>query len=74
MKYTAVITITEDVEQVYKCLLTEINEWERSLFTIKRDDEVLELHVKAKDATAFRATMNSLTQLLAVYEKMKGVR
>jgi tRNA threonylcarbamoyladenosine modification (KEOPS) complex Pcc1 subunit len=74
MKYSVVVNIKEDVENVYKCMLTEISERERSLFTIKKDNDRLEFHIEAKDATALRATLSAITQLLSVYEKMGEIK
>ncbi|MBT3406294.1 hypothetical protein HN419_03935 [Candidatus Woesearchaeota archaeon] len=74
MKYSVVVNIKEDVDTVYKCMLTEISERERSLFTIKKDDDRLEFHVEAKDATALRATLSAITQLLSIYEKMGEIK
>ena len=74
MKYSVVVNIKEDVDPVYKCMLTEISERERSLFTIKKDDDRLEFHVEAKDATALRATLSAITQLLSIYEKMGEIK
>ncbi len=44
---------------------------DRSSFTVRKDGEKVIFDIEASDATALRATLNSLTQLLSVYEKAR---
>ncbi|MBN2111544.1 hypothetical protein JW707_00425 [Candidatus Woesearchaeota archaeon] len=71
MNYKADITVKEDPDKIYKCLLPEKISRERSTFEIKKSKCSITLKIGAKDAVAFRATMNAVLQALAVYSKMK---
>jgi len=69
MKLKASIVITKDIDLIYKCFKPEISKWSRSSIDIKKTKKSLHFNVNAKDATALRATLNSITGLLSVYEK-----
>lgn len=73
MDYTAKIIIKEDPENIQKCLLPEKTSRERSSVKIRKGKESLTVDIEAKDAVAFRAAMNTLTQTLAVYSKTKQI-
>lgn len=73
MDYKAEITIKEDPEKIFKCLEPEKISRERSTFNIKKSKEQLTVSIDAKDAVAFRASMNALTQITAAYSKMKKI-
>ncbi len=74
MNYSAEIKIKEDPEKVYIHLLPESKEKkDRSHFTLKKTEKEVIVEVEAKDAVAFRATMNAITQLLSVFHKMRGL-
>ena len=71
MKYNSKIEVSEG--DVYPCFATESISKERSDFRIKKGKNKVIFEVTAKDAVAFRATMNMITQLLTVYEKVKNI-
>ena len=71
MKYHSKIEVSGG--DVYPCFATEKISRERSNFTVKRGKSKVIFEIKAKDAVAFRATNSMVTQLLAVYEKMKKI-
>jgi len=73
MDYTAEIIIREDPDNIHKCLLPEIMNRDRSTIKITKEKDVLKVLIEAKDAVAFRATMNHLTQTIAVYSKSKNI-
>jgi len=73
MKFKAVISIQENIDDLYKVILPELKKWERSNFEMKKDKKELKLIVHAKDSVALRATLTSITQLLTVYEKVKEI-
>lgn len=73
MDYKAEIIIREDPENIQKCILPEKINRERSSLKVKMGKEGLIVEIEAKDAVAFRASMNALTQALAVYAKSKKV-
>ena len=70
MKYQ--VTIKVEDKDTYDCLITEIEQRERSNFNIKKHKDHLTLEIEAKDATALKATLHSITQMLQVYEKIKN--
>ncbi len=67
------VEITEDIDRIYECLITEASERDRTSLEIKKTGKKLKLIAKAKDATALRATLNSISQLLLVYDKMRNI-
>ena len=77
MKYTSTLVVEcEDSEKLYKALEADISqqqEKERSKLNIEKKEKKLIFNIVAKDATALRATLSSLTQLLSVYEKTKNL-
>ncbi len=74
MDYTAKIIVKEDPDKIYKCLVPEKISRERSSVKIKKEKGVLVINVEAKDAVALRATLNSISQVLAVYHKTKSIK
>lgn len=69
----AVITIDNDVENLYKVIQPEIQKQLRSTIELKKDDK-LTFTIEAQDAVALRATLNSLTQMLSVFHKVKEIQ
>lgn len=74
MNYKAEITVDEDPEEIYKCLLPEKISRDRSTLTLKKEKGRLVIKAEAKDAVALRATLNAVTQSLAAYSKMKSIK
>jgi len=73
MAYHSKIEVVGDADKIYRCFSTESMEKERSNFSIRKSKNKVVFEIKAKDAVAFRATMNMITQLLTVYEKVKKI-
>ncbi len=75
MKFSADIKFFDKPDKAYRCLIAEKEvKTERSNFeVIKEKDHVL-VKIKAKDASALRATFNSIMKLLNVYEKVKEIK
>ena len=71
MNYRSVISVGGDPDKLYECLSPEQMSYDRSGFTIKKTKEGLSFEVDAKDAVAFRATLNAIAQLLIIFEKAK---
>lgn len=69
MKLKANIVINDDPELLYKCFKPETNKWQRAQVRIKKNKDNLHFNIQAQDAVALRATLNSITGLLSVYEK-----
>lgn len=72
MNHTAVLEVYEDPEKLLKCLAP--GKLKRASFAIKKQKDHVKINVTAKDLTALRATLNSITQLLAIYKQMQGVK
>ncbi len=70
MNYHAEITVTEDINSLYKCFLPEIASTARAKIDLKKTKEKLTFVIDAKDSTALRAMLNGVTKLLNVYEKV----
>ncbi|MFC1752919.1 KEOPS complex subunit Pcc1 [Thermoproteota archaeon] len=73
MKYQAKIDVKGDPEKLYDCLSSESMDHDRSSFEVKKTEQGLTLDIQAKDITALRATLNAITQLFTVYEKIEEV-
>ena len=69
----ALITIDENIDEIYNALLPEIGKQNRSQIKVKKD-KALTFEITSKDFTAFRASMNSVMQMLTVFFKMKGIQ
>jgi len=61
-------------EKLFKSIKPEINNTSRSKTNICRQTNKLSIGCQAKDAVALRASVNSITKLLVVYEKMEGLQ
>lgn len=72
MRYTAEIIATGDSSMLYDSLLPEVKEAkrDRSEFNIHKIKEGVKIKVSAADSVALRATLNNITKLLEVYEKI----
>ena len=70
MKYDVVVKANGDADTLFDAFMHEKGEFARSEFKITKKDDSVEFSVKADDATALRATLSSITKLLAVYEKI----
>lgn len=68
MDYTAKLFVKGDPDRLFECLETEETSFDRSSFTIKKKDDGLKFDVEAKDAVALRATLNTISQLLIIFE------
>lgn len=68
MKYTAKIFVEGDPEKLHVCFSAEETGFDRSSFTVSKKEGGLEFDVKASDAVALRATLNSISQLLIIFE------
>ena len=66
---TAKITVQDP--HVGPCIEPDLKNNERSTITVTTTEDSSTFDVSASDATAFRASMNSITQLLSVFEKSK---
>ena len=72
MKYKAEIKVSGDAEAIYKSFEPEIKEQDRSRFTIEKQEHGVLFVIEAADSVALRATLNTITKLLSVYESLGG--
>jgi len=73
MNYSARIDVIGNQKSLLECFAPEGIKKERSEYIIKKIKKGISFGIKARDATALRATVNTITQLLAVYEKMEKI-
>ncbi|MBW3003378.1 hypothetical protein KY328_00850 [Candidatus Woesearchaeota archaeon] len=71
MKYEAVIKVIGDPEIISKAFMVEKGKFARSGFDIEKQSDSVRFVVVAEDPTALRATLNSITKLLTVFEKVQ---
>ena len=76
MIYSAKIRVYKNPAIIYKCFISESKtlKTDRSNYNIKKYKDYVEFDIKAKDSVALRATLNSITKLLSVYEKIGGLK
>jgi len=70
MKFKSEIKAYGNPGTIYECFQTEQKEQDRSKFKIKKEKDGVLFLVEAEDSVALRATLNSITKLLTVYEKI----
>ncbi len=74
MKYNLILTINEP--SAYELLEPDLRKVDRQRSTIRlsqKEGKVL-VEIEAEDAVALRASIDSIVQLLKVYEKMGDVK
>lgn len=79
MEISATIFVKCDPDLLYNCLLPEQkasdrSSFDRSSFVITKEKEGVRFDIKAKDAVALRATFNTITQLLIIFEGAKNTK
>lgn len=72
MKYSVVLKVEGD-KDLYEALLPDISKTERAEWDVKLRKGKVEIKIDAKDIKAFKAFVSSITKLLEVHEKVKGV-
>lgn len=75
MNYSAEIIVKGDANNLKKLFEPESKDFgnERASYTIDSKGEQTHFKITAKDSTALRAVLNSITKTLAVYEKTKNI-
>lgn len=71
----AEIIVKKDIRDIERLFASEEKEFDnkRASYEIKKGKDKLVFCVSAKDSSALRAALNSITKMLIVYEKTKGV-
>ena len=71
MNYKAKIVVDGDPIKLYKLFHTELLGSKRSSCSIQKQKKGVVFEITSKDSVALRATLNSITKLLTVYEKIE---
>jgi len=70
----AEIIIDKDICDIERLFASEEKEFDnKRAYEVKKEKDRLIFSVSAKDSSALRAALNSITKMLIVYEKTKGV-
>ena len=75
MNLTAEIVVKEHHSDIEKLFIAEEKEFknQRAQYEIVKNKDSITFKIKAKDSSALRAVLNSITKLISVYERTKGV-
>jgi len=71
MSYEVTLKVDKDCDEIFDAFMVEKGNFNRSSFDISKEDGAVLFYVKALDATALKATLNSIIKLLIVYEKVE---
>lgn len=74
MKLKSKITVEDKSGKLFECVKCEQKTMSRSTLKIKRQKDNIVFDMSADDATALRATLNSVLKLLIVYEKSSNIK
>ncbi|MBN1792632.1 hypothetical protein JW826_03025 [Candidatus Woesearchaeota archaeon] len=74
MRYSAQITVRENVADIEKLFRSEEKEFanNRARYEVVRNKDSLVFKASAKDASALRAVLGSISKMLAVHDKTRG--
>ena len=74
MKYESLISVKGDSELISKVFASEDREIkDKASYKIKRSRDGVTFIVEAEDSIGLRTTLNSITKVLTVIEKMKKI-
>nr|MCK4930312.1 hypothetical protein [Nanoarchaeota archaeon] len=75
MMLSAEISVKENFHNMEKLFAAEEKTFknQRACYEIKKNKDKIVFKVKAKDSSALRAVLNSITKLISVYEKAERV-
>lgn len=74
MKIKAEITVSDNkADALFNAVKPEAIDRERTQLKIKKEKNKIVMDIDSEDAVAFRATLNSVSQMLAVFEKMESI-
>ncbi len=75
MKYNAVINVAGDAELIQRVFAAEDTQIkDNASYRIKKAKNSLVFTVKAGDSIGLRTTLNSITKVLTVIEKVKKIK
>ncbi len=74
MNCKALLSVDDEKGDILDCLSADRHEdSDRSSMRISRSGNKTSISIEATDAVSLRAAVNSMTKLLAVYEKTLGI-
>ena len=75
MNLISEIIVREDIHNIEKLFIAEEKSFknQRASYQIKKSKDKLVFKINAKDSSALRAVLNSITKLISVYEKTKTI-
>lgn len=73
MKYTGIVTAHGDAQRLVESVRLEMGNFGRSRVEVKTTPQGAIFEIEADDAIALRASLNALSQSLAVFEKMEKI-
>jgi tRNA threonylcarbamoyladenosine modification (KEOPS) complex Pcc1 subunit len=68
-----IIEVDGDAEEIYSAVSPELDRHLRSNMSIEKGKKLV-FKISAQDITAFRATLNSVIQMLTVFYKAKEIK
>ena len=76
MNYITELRIYKDPENIFQLFEAETNRIikDRASWNLKKKKDHLLIEIKAKDSTALKSILNSMTKILTVYEKMEIIK
>jgi tRNA threonylcarbamoyladenosine modification (KEOPS) complex Pcc1 subunit len=75
MRFSAEILVKEDLSNIEELFKPEEKAFQnqRACYELRKTKQGLVFKITAKDSSALRAVLNSITKLLSVYEGTKSV-
>jgi len=71
--YESTIIVTHNIDDIERLFIPEDKTLNRSTYTVKNDGKRLIFKILADDATALKTAFNTITKVLLVWEKTKGI-
>ena len=71
--YRSTIIVDKDIDEIERLFIPEDKALNRSTYTVKKDKKHLVFEITADDATALKTAFNTITKVLLVWEKTKGI-
>lgn len=72
--FTAEIVVHEGADNIRSIVKKELVDKDRAQVTLRKSGKKLVFSIKAKDATALKITLNSITKYLIIYEKAGSMK
>ena len=72
MSFEVHFFVDKNIDQLYDALLPEFkdNKYNRSRVSLKKNKDKLEILIEANDITALKANLNSVVNLIEVFNKI----